>query len=131
MQGQTLTMLHGDWDFTPSEHWQQVWKENAVAMLERMHFKIDDIIMKPSKGSGKGIHLWIHIRGRKLSESDKNMLQWLICLDDPTRVRINILRTKRGLKQFWSKLFSHARNVKEHPCAKCRLVALLREMEKE
>jgi len=124
--------LHMDWDWNPPQKWRQAWETHTKAMLEYFQLVVDRIIMKQSdRRKGRGQHIWIHIQSRrKLSEDDINMLQWL-CGDDLTRVRINRLRTRRGLKGWWNKLYDHIVWRKPLPenCQKCHLRAVLKEME--
>jgi hypothetical protein len=119
-----------DIDFIPPKEWLEVYFREKKAMLERLGFEVIDIIARKSD-SQKGLHISFHIEGRELSLEEKNMLNWLCC-DDPTRVKINILRIKRGIVYF-SKLFSKVlwRKPLEEPCASCKLIKYLKEVENE
>lgn len=111
------------------DDWMEPFKKTRRAILNQLGFEVEEIIDNPSSSS-KGHHFFIHAIGKGgLSDFDMNRIQFLLG-DCQTRVKINRLRIeKRGLQKFWNKMYSIARSVKEHPCAKCRLVGLLREME--
>lgn len=122
--------FHVDWDFKPTKGWIRAWKQAVPAMLSALRIKIERIIMKQK---GRGFHIWVHSTAkRKLTEDQVNMIQWLLH-DDITRVRINRLRTRRGMKKFWSKIFSHVlwRRPLPKPCKTCHLRLTLKEMEEE
>jgi len=122
-------VLHIDLDYPYPEKWLKIWKQERTRMLENMGYIVDKIIIKKSP-SKQGYHCWIHIRTLKeLSDEEINLLHWL-CGDCQTRVWINILRTNRGLRQYWSKLFTRHLWKKPLPkrCQKCRLRRILNEM---
>lgn len=122
--------LHKDWDFRPTKRWIRVYLETITNTYEHLGYKVEEIIIKKR---GRGFHIWTHIISKKpFTEDEVNMLQWLAG-DDITRVRINRLRTRRGMKMFWNKLFSKVIWRKSLPknCQKCRIVKTLRELEHE
>jgi len=123
-------VFHVDWDFKPTKGWIKTWNKTIPAMLTALRIKVERIIMKQK---GRGYHIWVHsTTSRKLTEDQVNMVQWLLN-DDVTRVRINRLRTRRGMKRFWSKIFSHVVWRKPLPknCQTCHLRQVLAEMETE
>ncbi|MEM1551598.1 MAG: hypothetical protein QXH03_02875 [Candidatus Bathyarchaeia archaeon] len=125
--------LHLDWDYPWPKHWVKAWKEWKTKMLEDMGFKVQEIIMKPSPSRKGGTHIWIHITSpHELSDDEINMLQWL-CLDQDTRVWINIMRIERNLRRWWNKLFT--RHIWKKPlpenCQKCSLLRILKEMREQ
>ncbi|MHA1834980.1 MAG: hypothetical protein ACTSV7_13460 [Candidatus Baldrarchaeia archaeon] len=132
--------LHLDFDYPIPKEWMEVWKEQKTAMLQRMGFTVERIIIKSIKKPSKvyrgrrkySKHIWVHLFSpRKLSEEEINLLQWLCC-DDQVRVWINNLRIKRGLKVYWNKLFSRRIWVRPLPeqCKKCKIRRILNEMRK-
>ena len=125
--------IHLDWDYPIPEAWVEAWKEQKTQMLRNMGFEVERIITKPSPSKKGGVHHWIHILSlRQLTEDELNMLQWL-CLDDPTRVFINRMRTERGLKVYWNKLFTRHVWVKpmDENCKKCKIRRVVSEAKKE
>ena len=121
--------LHIDWDYDWPKHWIDTWQDASRQILASFGIRVEKIIMKPGP-SKQGQHVWIHIRCEvELTDDNINMLQWL-CLDHHTRTWINILRTDRGLKKWWSKLFSRHLWKKPLPkrCQKCKLREILNQM---
>jgi len=111
--------------------WTRAYKKAVTNLLQGFGYKVEDIIIKPSS-SGRGVHIWIKIDGKKLTEMRKVMFQFLCC-DDQTRVAINRWRVKRGVKN-WNKLFSkvlYKRIDTKEPCHSCRLRRIVKEMFKE
>jgi hypothetical protein len=126
-------VLHIDWDYPWPKNWISFWKNTITKMLTDLDFTVEKIIMKPSPSREGGVHIWIHIASSvELTDDMVNMLQWM-CLDHHTRVWINILRIDRGLKKWWSKLFT--RHIWKKPlpkrCQKCKLREILSEMRKQ
>jgi hypothetical protein len=125
--------LHLDWDYPWPEHWVSEWKALVKYVVTSHGLTLEKIIMKESPSRQGGKHIWIHIASpRELSDDEINMLQWLL-LDHHTRVWINILRTQRGLRRFWNKLFTRHLWVKPLPknCQKCRILKILKEMREK
>lgn len=135
--------LHLDFDYPLPQSWIKVWKEERIAMLNRMGFTVDRVIIKDPKDAPelaetvykgrKGKHGWIQLTSpRKLTDEEVCMLEFL-CGDDHTRNWINRLRVERGLKKFWSKLFT--RHVWKRPldkiCERCKIRKIIYEMRKE
>mgnify|MGYP001075973881 CR=1 FL=1 len=127
-------VLHLDWDWKPPKKWVDTWINAKLSMLERMGYKVGDVVFKLSDaGKGRGYHIWLHVfKPSEYTEDEVNMLQWLL-LDDQTRVRINRLRTRRGLRKYWNKIFSLVLWRKPLPrqCVKCRLRKYFHEIEGE
>lgn len=124
-------VLHVDFDYPWPEHWITAWKIHVADVLAHRRIFVERIIIKPSPSRKGGSHCWIHVRSQlPLSDDEVNFLQW-ICCDDKTRVWINILRVKRGLKKYWSKLFDHHIWKKKMPkrCRECKLREILGEMK--
>ena len=119
-----------DWDWTPPEEWQKIWRKHVENTLKALGYHVKEIIMKPSSRR-KTPHYWIHIK-EEVDDDTANMLQWLL-LDDTTRVRINALRIKRGVKNFWNKCFDHVTYTApiDEKCKKCRMRKVLLQMAEE
>lgn len=96
----TKTILKIDMDLHPSKQWMQFYKETRKTMLEKLGFKLAG--MKVFK-TRRGIHIYMTIKGRKITDKEKNMFQWLLG-DDHTRVKINQWRILKGIPH-WNKLF--------------------------
>jgi hypothetical protein len=125
-------VLHIDLDYPFPEAWLQGWREERTRMLEYMGYTVNKIIIKKSP-SKQGYHCWIHIRSLgELSDEQINFLHFL-CGDCQTRVWVNILRVSRGLRKYWSKLFT--RHLWKAPlpkrCQKCKLREVLNEMREQ
>jgi hypothetical protein len=137
-------VIHLDWDYPIPEEWVMVWKEQKTFMLRNMGFEVERIIIKNPKDESKetaetvykgrkAVHIWVHILSlRQLSEDELNMLQWLCC-DDVVRVFINRMRTERGLKVYWNKLFTRHVWVKpmDENCKRCKIRRVISEAKKE
>jgi len=127
-------VLHCDWDYLIPKAWRDTWKAIMENSLVFLHLTLKRIITKPSPSKKGALHLWIHVgSSRELSEDEINMLQWLIGLDDPTRVWINRMRIERGLKKFWNKIFTRHVWVRplDEKCKRCKIRRVLNEMRKE
>ena len=124
--------LHLDWDWKPPKRWVNVWIDAKLRMLEDLGYKVGDVIIGGSRAEKRrGYHVWVHVtKVGTFTEDEQNMLEWLL-LDDPTRTRINRLRVHRGIKRWWSKLFSLVVWQKPIPrrCQRCRIRRYFHEME--
>ena len=99
-------------------------------MLEALGYELIRIIKHPSP-SGRGLHIWFHFRGAKLSDYELNKFQYIIGMDDPIRAKLNHHRTWRGMEGFWNKAFSvkHVlRQNKPKRCLRCRPRRFLHEL---
>jgi len=125
--GDTLCI---DIDWIPPPEWMTAWRTTRHVLYAALGYTVLDMRQAISS-SGKGIHVWISLE-ETLDEDTRNMLQWLGA-DDPTRVRINRLRTQRGMKRMWNKLFSEVRmnlDYRGRPpnCSECKILKYLKEM---
>jgi len=130
MQKKSKHVLHVDIDRDiVAWGWKQDYIKSVKAVLQAFGYKPTRFIFKKSP-SNTGWHVWIHITGKPLTDEQLNKLQWLAGHDDLTRVYINQLRIKRGLKKYWNKLFARHIWVKPIPetCKKCRLRKYLNEI---
>jgi hypothetical protein len=131
MDNRTLEI---DWDFRPTKRWIRSWIEVHMNNLQHIGLTPGELIIK--KRGKRGFHIWWHVtREKEFTEDEINMLQWLLN-DDITRVRINRLRTRRGMKKMWNKIFSKVlwrKSLEDLPpnCRKCRVVKSLRDLEAE
>jgi hypothetical protein len=123
-----------DWDFRPTKRWIRFWINAQMNTLQHIGVTPGELIMK--KRGKRGLHIWWHVsREKVLTEDEINMIQWILN-DDVTRVRINRLRTRRGMKKMWNKLFSKVlwrKPLEALPvnCRKCRVIKCLKDLEAE
>jgi len=123
-------VLKIDIDFIPPKSWQREWESTRELILNSLGFKLLALIKKKSS-SGKGLHYYFHIEGRKISESYLNKLQFLLG-DDIVRVAINQARIKMKVKH-WNKLFDHVIKVKpvSEQCSRCKIRRVVLDLIKE
>lgn len=123
-------ILKIDVDLTLPKRWLSLWKRTRIVMLEELGFTVTDFIVKPSP-SKRGIHAWIHLLSpKRITTQTHNMYQFL-CGDDVVRVKINMNRTKYGIRK-WNKLFAKIlwhKPVKE-PCKSCKLRKAIKRVTK-
>ena len=108
--------------------WLSAYKKAVTYLLKGFGYKVLSIVIRPSS-SKRGIHIWIEVEGKRMTDMKKVMLQFLCC-DDQTRTAINRWRVKRGIKT-WNKLFSdvlYRRIDKKEPCHSCKLRRIVKEM---
>ncbi|MEM2293383.1 MAG: hypothetical protein QXX41_08920 [Nitrososphaerota archaeon] len=119
-----------DIDFMPKP-WYDKWLETREVMLNHLGYKLTKAIKHPSP-SGKGLHVWLHIKGPPLTDMEKVKLQFFMG-DDPVRSKINYRRVRRGIKSWWNKLFSvkHVRAKPSKRCMNCRILRAVKELEGE
>jgi hypothetical protein len=111
--------------------WAPAYEKAVTAGLQALGFKVTDVIGPTPSSSGRGVKYWFHIESpRRIGDSELNMLNF-IAGDDRVRVRINRLRIRRGLRNFWNKCFSEARLVTQSRCMNCKIVKTLKAMEEE
>ena len=121
-----------DIDWLPPPQWLESWRKSRYVLYAALGYTVS-AMREAKSSSGKGLHVWIDIM-ETVDDETRNMLQFLGG-DDQTRVRINRLRTERGLQKFWNKLFSEVRQNPEYkgrlPCSDCKIIKYLREMSSE
>lgn len=83
--------------------WLEHYKKALKAVLKAFGYRFKKMIVRESP-SGRGLHCWIYIVGKPLTEEKRNLLQWLT-FDDQTRVWINQMRIEKGIP-LWNKMFS-------------------------
>lgn len=125
----TRTLI-GDWDWFPTKKWIRTWIKSALILLPQLGYTPGELIIK--KRGKRGVHLWWKVsKENPFTEDEVNMLQWHILHDDVTRCRINRMRTRRGMKRMWNKIFDHSIWRKPLPknCQNCYLLKTVRELE--
>jgi len=127
---QNETCLKLDWDYPIPKAWVRRWKLYKTAMLEGMGYKVKRVTIKPSPSKKGGKHVWIAITPSPENDMEKLFLEWLLG-DQQTRVWINMLRIKRGVKK-WDKLFTRHLWIKPIPrkCKKCNIRKIREEQTK-
>jgi hypothetical protein len=125
------TVLIMDIDYLPRK-WLPFYEETRRLLLEALGYKVTRFIVKPSN-SKRGIHVWIHLEGKPLTEMELLKFQYIVGMDDPVRTKINYRRVWRGIRNFWNKCFNHKHKIKELPkhCLECRLRRYVAELEGE
>ncbi|MFA5366052.1 MAG: hypothetical protein WC325_12795, partial [Candidatus Bathyarchaeia archaeon] len=116
----------------PTKKWIRTWIQSALILLPHLGYTPGELIIK--KRGIRGVHIWWEVgKSTPFTEDEVNMLQWHILHDDVTRCRINRMRTRRGMKGMWNKIFDHTIWKKELPqnCQKCYLLKTVRELEAE
>lgn len=84
--------------------WLDDYKKMVADIMQRFGYSVNRIISRASP-SGRGLHIWIHVKGPEIKdERIRNKLQ-MFCGDDNTRVWINQMRIEKGIP-LWSKMFS-------------------------
>ena len=124
-------VLKVDLDWIPPENWFKEWISTRKKILEHMEIYLYGAKWRQSS-SGKGLHIWFYVTTQKrLGDEDINRLQFL-CGDDITRVKINYLRNKRGVKE-WNKLFSKVlwKAKPRGKCAKCEILRFLKDLDRK
>jgi len=98
-------------------------------LLEALGYELRDVIIKPSS-SRRGVHVWLHIYGKPLTDQEKVKFQYLIGNDCHIRSMINHRRVWRGIRGFWNKLFEIKYAVKPRPkrCQRCKIIQVLEEL---
>ena len=126
-EAETVLMIDIDWMPKP---WIKFYEKTRRLLLEALGYKVTKFIVHPSS-SGKGIHVWIHIRGKPLTDMELLKFQYIVGGDDPVRSKINYRRVRRGIRGFWNKLFSRKHVLKNLPqrCRKCRIRRFIMELE--
>jgi len=122
-----VLMIDIDWMPKP---WLKFYEKTRRLLLEALGYEVTKFIAHPSPG-GRGIHVWIHIKGKPLTEMELLKFQYIVGGDDPIRSKINYRRVRRGIKGFWNKLFSIKHRLKSLPkrCRKCRIRRAVMEWE--
>jgi len=110
--------------------WLDAWRRSVIAICREFGMSVTSIRVVPSP-SGSGLHAWVHVEcPKKLSDEEINMFQFLLG-DDRTRVRINRVRIKRGVRH-WNILFSGVLWKREdEKCKECKLRKYVEEVLKE
>jgi len=124
----TEQILMTDIDWLPARWWN-FYVETRRILLEGLGYKLNKVIKHPGP-SGRGIHVWLHIEGPALTDYELNKFQYIVGMDDPIRAKINHHRVWRGIRGFWSKLFSKKHRVRELPkrCQQCRYARFIKEL---
>jgi hypothetical protein len=108
-----MTLLKIDLDLQPPEDWLKLWMETRIEMLKYLGYTPVEWRTFKTK---RGVHIYIRIV-EKIPDMEANKLQFL-CGDDPTRVKINIWRIKRGIP-YWNKLFAEVLYRKKRKTVTC------------
>ncbi len=112
-------------------HWFEDYIRTVRAILKEFGYPVVKVRFEESS-SKRGFHFWFTIQSsRKISDAYLNRLQFF-CYDDRTRVVINRIRIRKGVK-VWNKLFSKVvwKKELEDPCKSCRLMRYVREAVKQ
>lgn len=94
--------------------WLDSYKKMVKATCREFGLEVEDIIVK--KSDKRGLHVWVHTKGRELEPREIVKLQWLIN-DCFGRTLINMRRIERGTPwEINNKIFSKVlwRRPKDH-----------------
>jgi len=113
MEANYGTTLKIDIDFKPPQSWRLEWIMTRLTLLDILGYTPIDCFEFETT---RGLHYYIKIK-EHLPPEEINKLQFLLG-DDPTRVKINQWRIKRGIKN-WNKLYHNVLYRKKDGIIKC------------